>query len=121
VVTQSLKKGLVAGGSRNALQERLELLSRDMTQLFEKVLLDVDQVHRKPFAYYVQFFLMSAQCPSLLDSQRHHCDYDAVNYSDETVHTRNERFRQCTESQMLSLSAGLIGISSEYGDEQVQY
>ncbi|KAI0467403.1 hypothetical protein F4859DRAFT_525306, partial [Xylaria cf. heliscus] len=54
LVTQSLVKGSMAGDCKEIMQKRLDLLPRDMDQLFERMLMDVDVVHRESLALYVQ-------------------------------------------------------------------
>ncbi|KAI1348045.1 hypothetical protein F5Y01DRAFT_328896 [Xylaria sp. FL0043] len=109
LVTQSLMKGSKLGDSEEVMQERLDSLPKDMNHLFERILSDVDLVHRKSLAFYVQIRNLETKymdyygisIPIILTAQ---LDKRIDSYVDFAIECER------TEIQITTRSAGLLEI-----------
>ncbi|KAI1172834.1 hypothetical protein F4777DRAFT_581506 [Nemania sp. FL0916] len=127
LVTQSLKKGLIAGDRPDVTQKRLELLPKDMDSLFAKMLSDVDEVHRNLLAYYVRLLMVNPSSnmtrAGLIGARTALTNIPAIVMGQvhEGTLSYEEFAKECqrTESQIISSSAGLIEIEDGHSDRTI--
>ncbi|KAI0910131.1 hypothetical protein F4823DRAFT_638066 [Ustulina deusta] len=113
LVTQSLVKGSKVGDSKEIMQERLDSLPKDMNQLFERMLSDVDPVHRKSLAFYLQLMNLKTKYYSQHARARlTTIPIIATAQLTKRVSSYEEFAIECerTETQIATQSAGLLEI-----------
>ncbi|KAI1275444.1 hypothetical protein F5Y07DRAFT_389906 [Xylaria sp. FL0933] len=115
LVTQSLVKGSKLGDSEEMMQERLDSLPQDMNQLFERILSDVDPVHRKSLAFYVQIMNLETRYMHRIDRPRIvriAIPIILTAQLNKPINSYVEFARACerTEIQITTRSAGLLEI-----------
>ncbi|KAI0803576.1 hypothetical protein GGR55DRAFT_682493 [Xylaria sp. FL0064] len=120
LMTQSLVKGSKLGDSEEMMQERLDSLPKDMNQLFERMLSDVDPVHRKSLAFFVQIMNFGAKYESFRTIS---IPIIVAAQLSKRIGSYEEFGRECEriEIQITTQSAGLLEIAGSYIDEREEW
>ncbi|KAJ8131506.1 hypothetical protein O1611_g2118 [Lasiodiplodia mahajangana] len=111
LVTQSLVKGSKAGDDEEIMQRRLESLPRDMNQLFERMLSEVEPVYQKSLDFYIQLMVLAkgdGAWPILF----HSVAVITTSLLTKEINTYEEFSEECdrTKTQITTQSAGLLEI-----------
>ncbi|KAI0868976.1 hypothetical protein GGS24DRAFT_182436 [Hypoxylon argillaceum] len=110
LVTQALVKGAKAGDDEEIMYKRLRSLPRDMDQLFERMLSDVEPIYRASLSFYVQVMMMDTM----------HGDFThiasiaiiATSLLRKEIHSYEEFAEECErmKTQIITRSAGLFEV-----------
>ncbi|KAI8955415.1 hypothetical protein F4801DRAFT_326808 [Xylaria longipes] len=115
LVTQSLVKGSKACDNEEIMQKRLDSLPRDMNQLFERMLSDIDPVYQKSsLAFYVQLMKLITEHDWL--GKFVNIAIIAAAQLDKPTNSYEEFAKkcECTETQIATQSAGLLEVYEDW-------
>ncbi|RWA04733.1 hypothetical protein EKO27_g10368 [Xylaria grammica] len=111
LVTQSLIKGSKAGDSVEIMQRRLDSLPRDMHQLFEQMLSNIDPVYRREsLPFYIELMKLSTEIYEV--GPIAHIAMITIAQLDTQINGYEEFVNQCerTQTQIATQSAGLLEV-----------
>ncbi|KAI1129209.1 hypothetical protein F5Y10DRAFT_291294 [Nemania abortiva] len=111
LVTQALVKGSKAGDDEEIMQKRLDSLPRDMNQLFERILSDVEPVYRDSLGFYIQLMMMTTNWDDWIQKLRSIAAITAM-LSTKDINSYEKFAEECerTRTQIINRSAGLLEV-----------